>query len=73
MADKVSPLRRGIARNYTYTVEALAFLDELCPTYKGKGKVVSELLLEKKAALVEQERLRKLRAVLWAALEETYA
>lgn len=51
--------RKGRACNFTFQVEALEILRELCPHGKGFGLFLSELLRQEEQRRIEARKLRE--------------
>jgi len=51
--------RKGVPKNMSLDVDAVRILEELSPSTKGYGKLVSELLRREDERRRERERLRK--------------
>jgi hypothetical protein len=63
MAEKRYPIvRRGIARNYTFDVDAIQLLHDMVPSHKGYGRYLSELIRNEQIRREERDRYNQLLA-----------
>jgi hypothetical protein len=51
--------RCGVLKQFTFDLDALPLLEELCPSPKAVGRFLSELIRKEKALREQREHLRE--------------